>query len=139
MSEVKILRERKVEEAVKRMKRLGIINDAIKQFKKSGTVMVSEPPLGALYWIDDALKQLVQEFEQEHGALVYMVVRSYTTFGKMDSFLYVSDYEEEWEMDNEDIQSGYPMTYTYNYDAPWDSEFGAIGVAGRFGGLIRTA
>lgn len=136
---MQITRERKVEEAVKRMKALHIIDDAIKQFIKDGTVMVSEPPLGALYWIDDELKRLVQQFEQEHNALVYLVVRCYSTLGKMDSFLYVSDHDEEWEMDNEDVGSGYAMTYTHNYDAPHCSEFGSIGVKKRFGGLIRTA
>ena len=137
MRETKVPRERKVEEAVRRMKKLGIINDAIKQFKKDGTVMYSEPPLGALYWLNDEQKQLVKEFEQEHGDLVYAVIRCNSTIGKMDSYLYVSDYEEEWEMDNKDIAAGYPMSYTYNYDAPWYSEFGAIGIDKRFGGLVR--
>lgn len=136
---MQITRERKVEEAVKRMKALHISDDAIKQFVQEGTVMVSEPPLGALYWIDDELKQLVQQFEQEYNALVYLVVRCYSTLGKMDSFLYISDYDEEWEMDNEDVGAGYAMTYTHNYDAPYCSEFGSIGVKERFGGLIRTA
>ena len=41
---MQISRERKIEEAVRRMKTLGIIDDAISQFQKDGTVMVSEPP-----------------------------------------------------------------------------------------------
>ena len=133
----KVSKERKIEEAVKRMKTLGIFNDAIKQFQKQGIVMMSEPT-GGLYWIDDEQKHLVQEFEQEYGSLVYLVVRSYTTVGRMDSFLYVSDEEEEWEMDNEDVADGYAMTFTHNYDAPWCSEFGTIAVAEKFGGLVRV-
>ena len=136
---MQIERELKVKEAVKRMKALHIYDDAINQFIKDGVVMVSEPPLGGLYWIDDDLKQLVQQFEQKHNALVYFVIRCYSTIGKMDSFLYVSDYNEEWELDNEDVSEGYVMTYTHNYDAHDCSEFGSIGVKGRFGGLIRTA
>ena len=136
---MQISRERKIEEAVRRMKTLGIIDDAISQFQKDGIVMVSEPPFGALYTIDEEQKKLVEDFEKEHNAVVYMVVKCYSTIGKMDSFLYVSDYEEEWEMDNSDVSDGYPMTYTHNYDAPHCSEFGAIGVRQSFGGLLRTA
>ncbi len=139
MKDMIISRERKVEEAVKRMKKLHIIPDAIRQFKSSGTVMVSEPPLGALFWVDDEQKQLIKQFEEEHNALVYTVVRCYSVFGKMDSFLYVSDYEEEWKDDVADIERGYAMSYTYNYDAEWCSEFGSIAIEARFGGLVRTA
>lgn len=150
---MQISRERKIEEAVRRMKTLGIIDDAISQFQKDGTVMVSEPPFGALYTIDEEQKKLVEEFEKEHNAVVYMVVKCYSTIGKMDSFLYVSDYEDEWEMEavwfvvedeetetnNSDMSDGYIMSYTHNYDAPECSEFGEIGVRQSFGGLLRTA
>lgn len=150
---MQISRERKIEEAVRRMKTLGIIDDAISQFQKDGTVMVSEPPFGALYTIDEEQKKLVEEFEREHNAVVYMVVKCYSTIGKMDSFLYVSDYEDEWEMEavwfvvedeetetnNSDMSDGYIMSYTHNYDAPECSEFGEIGVRQSFGGLLRTA
>jgi len=134
-----ISRERKMQEAIKRMKTLGIIPDAIRQFKNDGTVMTSEPPLGALYWLNDEQKELVREFEERFNALVYMVVRSHVEDMKMDSFLFVSDYEEEWEMDNEDVRDGYAMTWTHNYDIPWFSEFGSIAVQERFGGLVRIA
>ena len=134
---MKVLREVKKEEAIKRMKSLEIINDAIRQFKDDDIVMVSEQPMGALYWLNDEEKQMVKEFEEKHNALVYMVVRAYTTIGKMDSLLYISDYEEEWEMDNEDIKDGYVMTYTINHDMPDCSEFGSIVVKPAFGGLIR--
>lgn len=102
--------ESKKEEAIKRMKALGIFNQTIRQFEKENLVSYSEPT-GANYWIDDEQQKLVKAFEEEYNALVYFVIRSYTSFGKMDSFLYVSDYEEEWSMDNEDIKDGYAMSY----------------------------
>ena len=126
-------------EAVRRLKALDIFPDAVSQFEKSGAVMVSEPPLGALYYLDDEQKKLVGDFEKEYHALVYLVVRSYTEFGKMDSFLYVSDCEEEWDLDFSDVREGYPFTYTHNYDCSEFSEFGSIGVIKRGGGLIRSA
>lgn len=131
--------EIKKAEAIKRMKALGIFDETIRQFEKENLVSYSEPPMGANYWLDDDQKKFIKEFEEEYNALVYFVIRSYTQFGKLDSILYVSDYEEEWEMDNADIKDGYALAYVHNYDMEDCSEFGSIGVQGRFGGLVRTA
>ena len=131
-----ISREIKKEEAIKRMKALGIFKQSIQQFK-SDMVSYSEPT-GANYWIDDEQKAIVKKFEEEYNALVYFGIRSYTEFGKLDSFLYVSDHEEEWEYDNEDIKDGYAYAYVHNYDVPEFSEIGGITVRERFGGLVRV-
>lgn len=133
-----ISREMKKAEAIQRMRALDIIDDAIKQFVDEDIVMVTEPPMGGLYWLNDEEKQMVKEFEEGNNALVYMVVRAFTQFGKCDSLLFVSDYEDEWEYDNEDITDGYVMTYTINHDAPEFSEFGSIAVKKIFGGLLRV-
>ena len=132
-----ITREMKKEEAIKRMKKLNIIDDAVRQFKNEDIVMVSEPPFGGLYWLNDEEKEMVRKFEEENDALVYIVVRAFTNFGKMDSLLYVSDYEEEWEMDNEDLKDGYAMSYTINHDMPDCSEFGSIAICSAGGGILR--
>ena len=129
--------EVKKQEAIERMKTLGIFPQTIKQFK-GGQVSYSEPPLGANYWLDEEQEKIVKEFEEEHNALVYFGIRSYTEFGQLDAFLYVSDYAEEWEMDHDDIADGYAITYVYNYDAPYFSEIGSIAVRERFGGLVRV-
>ena len=132
-----ITREMKKEEAIKRMKKLNIIDDAVRQFKNEDIVMVSEPPFGGLYWLNDEEKKMVRKFEEENDALVYIVVRAFTNFGKMDSLLYVSDYEEEWEMENADIKDGYTFVYVWNKTDDYCSEFGGIAVKERFGGLVR--
>lgn len=132
-----ITKEMKKEEAIKRMKALDIIDDAIEQFKNDDIVMVTEPPLGGLYWLTDEEKEMVRKFEEEHDVLVYMIVRAFTQLGKMDSLLYVSDWQEEWEYENEDLKDGYAMSYTINHDMPDCSEFGSIAVKPMFGGLIR--
>lgn len=134
---MKITREEKKQEAIKRLKALNIINDAVRQFEKDNIVMVSEPPFGGLYWLNDEEKQMVRKFEEEHDALVYMVVRAFTNFGKMDALLFVSDYDEEWGMDNENIEDGIVMSYVVNHDMPDCSEFGSIAVRPIFGGLVR--
>lgn len=133
-----IPREIKKQEAIKRLKALNIIGDAIEQFERDDIVMVSEPPYGGLYWLNDEEKEMVEKFEEEYNALVYMVVRSFTNFGKMDSLLFVSDYDEEYEMEMEDITDGYVMTYTINHDMPMCSEMGSIVVKPMFGGLVRV-
>ena len=127
----------KKEEAIKRMKAMGIINDAIKQFKEDDIVMISEPPLGGLYWLDDEQKGMVAEFEKEYNALVYLVVRSYTNIGAMDNLFYVSNHEEEWFMDNADIEENYACVYVINHDMPECSEFGTIAWKSVGGGILR--
>ena len=132
-----VSREIKKEEAIKRMQALGIFSQTIRQFK-SDMVSYSEPPIGANYWLNDEQKAIVQKFEEEYNALVYFGIRSYTEFGTLDAFLYVSDHQDEWEYDNEDIKDGYAYAYVHNYDIPEFSEIGGIAVRERAGGLVRV-
>ena len=134
---MKVSKENKKKEALQRMKALGIYSESIKQFER-GMVSYSEPPMGANYWLDDEQNAIIKKFEEEYNALVYFGIRSYTEFGKLDSFLYISDDEEEWFMDNADIQEGYAVAYVYNHDVPEYSEIGSIAVRERFGGLVRV-
>ena len=133
-----VSREDKKEEAIKRMRAMHVFNDAIKQFKNDDTVMVSEPPLGGLYWLNEEQKKMVQEFENEWNALVYLVVRTNTNLGTMDSIFYVSDYEEEWCMDDADIKENYACVYVVNHDMPDCSEFGTIAWKNVNGGILRV-
>lgn len=121
--------EKKVE-AVKRMEALKIFPETIRQFEKENLVSISEPPFGAFYWAEGEDLDRIREFEERYNALVYVVIRSYMTFGKMDSYLYVSDYREEWDSDCEDIAmlSDGIYAYVYNHDDPECSEIGCIGI-----------
>ena len=132
-------REAKKAEAVERMKALGIFPETIRQFEREDYVSVSEPPFGAFFWADGEDLQRIHEFEEQHNALVYLIIRSYTNLGKMDSYLYVSDYDDEWERDREDLKHKEPLCYVYNHDMPDCSEFGCIGVEKTCAaGLCRT-
>ena len=135
---MKVSREIKKEEAIKRMKTMNIYSDAIKQFKNADIVMVSEPPLGGLFWLNDEEKEMVSKFEQENNALVYLVVRSFTNLGIMDNIFYVSDYQDEWEMDNADLNENYACVYVINHDMPDCSEFGTIAWKSVGGGILRV-
>lgn len=67
------------------------------------------------------------------------IIRSFTTIGEMESYLYVSDYPEEWEQDRADIREGQQLVYVYNKDDPALSELGYIGVTRtEAAGLHRT-
>ena len=55
------------------------------------------------------------------------------------SYLYVSKYKEEWEMDVNDLGEGYPVVYVENLEDPECSEFGSIRIFPNGDGLIRIA
>ena len=139
-----VSKENKKQEAIKRMTALGLFKPCIKAFSKYDEVQLSEPT-GGLYEFSDneELNAKVQEFEAEHDALVYHVIHSPIKIDgivmDMYNFLYVSDEEDEWIMDNEDIADGYAMAYVWNKTDDWLSEFGGISVQERIGGLVRIA
>ena len=120
--------EDKKAEAVSRMKELGIYNQTISQFAELDKISISEPPFGAFFWIDGEDLERVRKFEQEYNALVFVAIRSYTVDGIMDSFLYVSDYPEEWEDDRQALKDGEAVAYVCNHDAPFCSEIGWISI-----------
>lgn len=132
--------EIKKAEAIKRMKALDLFTPCIKAFEKRNEVQFSEMT-GGLYEFsgDEELTAKVKAFEEEFNALVYHVIHTYTSFGDLYSFLYVSDHQDEWDMDNEDIKENYTLAYVWNKTDEWCSEFGSIGVRQKFGGLVRVA
>ena len=119
--------EKKKQEAIERMKIIGIYPDTIKQFEKDNLVSISESPIGAYYWADEKSKQYIKKLEEVNNLLVYTGIRSFTDIGILDSFLYISDYEEEWENDREMLKEKQTIAFVRNHE--WDdcSEFGSIG------------
>lgn len=137
---MKVPMEIKKTEAIKRMKMLDLYNPYIKAFNDKDEIFMSEMTGGVYEFSENrALQARVKEFEAEHNALVYHVIHTFTQFGELYNFLYVSDHQDEWEMDNADIAEGYALAYVWNKDDEWCSEFGSIGVRGKFGGIVRTA
>ena len=81
----------------------------------------------------------VREFECKYNALVFVVIRSFTADDTMDSYLFVSDYPEEWPDDRRLLGEGETTAYVYNHDAPYWSEIGSIGIMQTIAaGLCRT-
>ena len=134
-----VSKEIKKAEAIKRMKALKLFAPCIKAFKDRDEVQLSEMT-GGLYEFsrETELTAKVKEFEAEYNTLVYHVIHTFTQFGELYNFLYVSDHEDEWEIDNDDIKDNYVMCYVWNKDDDWCSEFGTIAVRQKFGGLVRV-
>lgn len=156
-----------VNEALGRMKRIGLEDfprdgreSVIHLFAERGQVFVSKPSMGnrigALSPLNEAEQKLVDEFENQQGALVYHVIRNEFEIGVCYSFLYVSKEEEEWAMDRRDLESiepycflgrAYVRAYVVNVGyvpenaAELDGvgEIASIGIENGSGGLVRKA
>lgn len=124
-----VSREDKKTEALKRMEVLGLFGPCVKAFKDRDEVQLSEQN-GGLYEFNsnEHLNAIIKSFETQCNALVYHVIHTYTEFGELYNFLYVSDHSEEWDMDNADLADGYVLAYVENVDDPICSEFGTIAV-----------
>ena len=84
-------------------------------------------------WIDE-----VKKMEDKYGFYVYHVIYSCTSVVEMLSLLYVSPYEEEWEIERNELICGYPISYVVNLNHPEFSERGSIGIKITMGGITRT-
>lgn len=131
-------RELKQMEAVRRMKSMHIMPDAIKLFRDENKVLVSENPYGFMYQTNEEQAKLIAEFEAEHNALVYHanLVRT-RELGDLLSLFYVSNHIEEWEMDRSDLPEHFVFVYTINLSIPEFSEFGMIEFRAVNGGIKR--
>ena len=142
------LEKAQVSEAIARMRKLKLHPNTINEFKKDGKLNKSEnlhvgSPRGErypfLYWLKKEEEQMVREWEKETGSVVYHVIENQMEFGHCYSHLYVSKYQEEWEMDNEMLERNLPFVYVENKDFEWCSEFGSIEIKPVAGGVLRLS
>jgi uncharacterized membrane protein YhiD involved in acid resistance len=63
------------------------------------------------------------------------IAKYITTSSNIDS-IYI-EHNKLINSDNEDIDDGYALAYVWNKTDEWCSEFGSIGVRGKFGGIVR--
>ena len=118
------MQEKQKDEAVMRMQQMELREDIWLKFADDGVVTLCEN--GQCHPISKELEDDIRRFEQEHEATVFLAVRMSTTLGVLDALLFVGKYEEEWELEREDLEDGYAMTYTINHDYPDCSEMGSI-------------
>lgn len=134
------LREKQLNEAIKRMRELDILPQTISEFAKEGVINKSEYN-GILYWLDAEEKELVECFEKEYNSLVYHVIKgSYRlcdgTIMSCIDMLYVSAHEEEWQRDFDELKCRETLSYNINDGY---KEFGYIMVSPINGGVSRVA
>jgi len=110
--------------------------NAIKDLQR-GVINESER-FGALYWLNDEEKEIVEEFEKDGGRMVYHIIHDRTNIGELYNILYVDFDDEEWAYDTEDLKHGQTLAYVLNKSMPDCSEYGRIGIKPSFGGVIRT-
>lgn len=93
--------------------------------------------VGVLFELSEEEKTMIRQLENKLGIKVYHIILNHTIEGKVYSLLYVSQYQEEWALDKEELKEGQPLAYVY---CPFDdfcSEFGGIGIDKGYGGIIR--
>ena len=130
------MEEKIFNECLKRMEILELSKQCISAFKK-GKIWESES-IGALYEVNEEEQEIINNFEKEHeGCKVYHLIHNITDFGELYNIFYVSNVEDEWEQDKEDLKQNYAFVYVYNKSADWCSEFGSIAIKKNIGGLIR--
>ncbi len=132
---MRVTREAQRGEAIARMKVLQLHENAIREFKDDGTLNASFH--GILYFLTDEQKERVRQFEEASGGVVYHVIQDFTNAGEMLSFLYVSKYPEEWELDMRDLKEDSPMVYVANVTDENCSEYGYIEIQKFIGGVLR--
>ncbi len=132
--------EEKKQEALKRMKALELHKDCIEAFEKRNEIWISESK-GILFDLSQRPKILeaIKNVEEKYNVLVYHTILSLTEFGTLVTMFYVSDEEDEWKMDWEDMKENYACCFVANLDDEDCSEFGSICYKKQFGGLIRIA
>lgn len=135
----KVEREIKKAEAIRWMNILGVNKDVVKLFEDHDIVMACSGTTGTyLPLADPMLEAQIREFEQQWDDLVYMVIRTPSPYGWLDSLLFIDNYQDEWEFASQELKDGYVLSWTINQDYPICSDMGSIIVERtQSGGLIR--
>lgn len=118
--------------------------NVLKEFKEDGTIYYSENLGGAfsgiLYWLanKDEYVEKVRKIEQERNIFVYHCILNHTIDGDLLTMLYVSEYQDEWDFEKNDLRNGCTDAYVCNLNRDIDSEFGSVQITGVNGGLVRV-
>ena len=125
--------------AIEFMNKLDIYKPYIRGFEQSDRVCFFERFGG--YWVDQEpeIHAKMKEVEETYNCTVYAITHEYTEFGEMWSFLYISQYTEDWEYSLTDYEDGsyYVASYVWNKSDEMLSELGDIVVRSFGGGLNR--
>lgn len=134
-----------MDEATNRIKILhqqGLYNEVVKQWKCgkacfSEMKIISGNMIGVNYTFDEApqLDALKKQFEKKWNFVVYYGIHFNTDYGECISLFYVSNFEDEWVDEINDLQNGHQIVCTINIDANKE-EFGEVEFKMAQGGMI---
>lgn len=108
-----------IKEVAKRNQLLNITNQDLSQFTNEGVI--------------NSLNNL----QERCGALAYHIIKTETQFYTEYSILYVSNHEENWSEDRNELKNGTVLVYVYN-DSYAEGKFDFIGIESVNGELKRT-
>lgn len=108
-----------IKEAAKRNQLLNITNQDLSQFTNEGVI--------------NSLNNL----QERCGALAYHIIKTEGQFYTEYSILYVSNHEENWSEDRNELKNGTVLVYVYN-DSYAEGKFDFIGIESVNGELKRT-
>lgn len=119
--------DRRAEQAIKYMQIMKFPQHIIEQFAGEESSLclsyrgVTQPiPVELI----DQLKQL----EEKHSIMFYHITRTDAEFGVCYECYYVSNEEDEWEYEIEDVKRLHPFAYVINTSEPMFSEFGMVAI-----------
>lgn len=121
-------------EAIKRMKVLGIRADIINAFEEDKLLCVKD---GKVIDVPLVILNKIKAWEEQFGNLAYHVVYSELWNYKIYNALSVSRYEEDWKYEQSLVDNGWAMAYTVNVTKPEYSESGSILLLNQSGLLQR--
>ena len=125
------------QEAVKRMKSLGLPSETIQTFRENRKVHIWDDENMELSPLNELEREIVAEFERRHQSIVYYAMRTSTNFGELISFLFVSPYKNEWNIERNDLKQKRTVSYVYNTETPEFSELGYIEFEPSYNGNLK--
>lgn len=124
------------QEAIKRMQKLGLSEDAIKRFDKDNRLMCSDE--GNLKEVPENILEMINAWEKKYKNMVYHVIHSHIYGCETYECLSVSKYPEDWNYESGRVDENWPMSHSINLTIPAFSESGTILVENYKGTLMRV-
>lgn len=125
-------------EAIKELEILNI-NPIVKAEFVNNRTLFKSCEDGSVCHLNESEIAIVKDFEKEWNGIVYHVVYTNTSFGKMLSLLYASKYPDDWKNDKDCMHMGMAHGYVKNLDNDNFSESGYIHFRRMGDGIIRIA
>lgn len=114
--------DKQKQEALLRMRKLGLPDDVITQFEEHGVISQST----YLPLKEEALS-FIKELNDKHNVLIYFVIHAVTGIGEIDSCLFVDANEERWASERAELENNRAAAYFGVRRIPQYSAFCTIG------------